>query len=199
MISGSGVPPPNGFQQMSYWEKRSSLIYYRYIDLIVRGLAANAKTMIDVGSYNTPNLELFDWIPERHSLDIKRPYESENVRGIKTDFFSFEPASKYDFAICLQVLEHVPDAARFAKKLFSISDAVLVSVPYRWPAGSHDDHVHDPVDLEKLLSWTEREPDYHIVVAEPLMRSPKGRRLIAYYHPPGTPLNLSQARRKLAP
>jgi hypothetical protein len=181
-----------------YWEKRSHLIYYRYIEQIVRGLASNAMSMIDVGSYKTPNLELFDWIPIRHSLDIAQPYQSATVKGIKADFLSFQPERTYDISICLQVLEHIPDAARFAMKLFEVSAAVLISVPYKWPAGSHKDHVHDPVDLDKLVSWIGRMPDYHLVVTEPLNLSPKARRLIAYFHPPGKALDLSKARRRLA-
>lgn len=68
-------------------------------------------------------------------------------------------------------------------------------MPYLWEEGSSSSHVHDPVDLEKLLGWTGREPDYHIVVQEPLVNHNHGRRLICYYHPEGETLNAGKARR----
>lgn len=180
-----------------YWEERQGLVYYRYVDLIVRGVAPRTKSIIDVGSSNTSIVEWFDWVPVRHALDKRNPYSSENVGAIKQDFLQFNPASKYDLAICLQVLEHIPDAGTFARKLFDIARSVLISVPYQWPAGDCKYHVHDPVDEDKLEYWTRRKPDYDIVVKEPLIDSPKGQRLIAYYHDPDLKFSLSQARNRL--
>lgn len=180
-----------------YWEKRQDLVYYRYVDLIVRGVAANVKSMIDVGSSNTSVLEWFDWVAIRHALDKRNPYSSESVGAIEEDFLAFNPAQKYDLAICLQVLEHIPDAGAFARKLFEISHSVLISVPYQWPKGDCKYHRHDPVDVSKLQSWTQRKPDYQIVAIEPLIDSPKGQRLIAYYHNPGEKFSLAQARSRL--
>ena len=85
---------------------------------------------------------------------------------------------RYDLAICLQVLEHVPQVEAFARKLFDISSSVLISVPYKWPKGNVKGHIHDPVDEAKLRSWTQRKPDYQIIVTEPFGAS----RLFAYYH-----------------
>jgi FkbM family methyltransferase len=177
-----------------YWSKRSNMMYYRYVDFLVRALAADARSLIDVGSANAQYIENFDWIPKRHTLDIKKPYSSENVTGIQTDFFDFQPEEKYDFATCLQVLEHIPDAKSFARKLFEVADRVLISVPYKWEKDSTRWHVHDPVDASKLLDWTGREPSYSIVVEEPLLRSPKRHRLICYYHPEGEKLDVARVR-----
>jgi hypothetical protein len=164
-----------------YWKKRQRLIYYRYIDLIVRGVAADCRSMIDVGSRNTPLIERFNWIDERVALDIRPPYESENVRGIQADFLTFMPQKRFDIAMCCQVLEHIPDAGPFAQHLFEIADRVLITLPYLWPEGGTKGHVHDPVDLEKLIGWTKRKPDYHVLVEEPLCPGDKCRRLIAFY------------------
>lgn len=169
-------------------------MYYRYVDFMVRGLAADAKSLIDVGSADARYIEEFTWIPERDALDIKEPYGSESVTGIEMDFFDFEPEEKYDFATCLQVLEHIPDAEAFARKLFQTARRVLISVPYLWEEGSTESHVHDPVNEDKLLHWTGREPDYSIVVQEPLSER---RRLISYYHPEGEKLHLGKARRNV--
>ena len=98
-------------------------------------------------------VENFTWIPKRNTLDIEKPYSSENVSGIEIDFFDFE-SEKYDFATCLQVLEHIPDAKSFAGKLFQTAHRVLISVPYMWDESRAPSHVHDPVDLDKLYDWT---------------------------------------------
>jgi hypothetical protein len=126
-----------------------------------------------------PFLEWLPWIEERVSLDREIPYESPRVKGITADFFSFQPASRYDLTTCLQVMEHVPEAGRFGRKLLDVSRHLVVSVPYKW-GGKVPGHVNDPVDLDKLNSWMGREPNYHLVVAEPFL-SRYAQRLIAYY------------------
>lgn len=182
-------------QKSGYWAGRTELMYYRYVDFMVRALAADARSLIDVGSADAQYIENFDWIQKRNTLDIKNPYNSDNIQAIEMNFFDFEPEEKYDFATCLQVLEHVPDAGAFAKKLFQTAHRVLISVPYLWEEGSTSSHVHDPVDLDKLIGWTGREPDYYIVVQEPLS---KRQRLIAYYHhPEAEKLNVKEARQKV--
>jgi predicted O-methyltransferase YrrM len=178
----------------TYWGKRQGLMYYEYIYQLVSAFAQNADSIIDVGSANAGYLEWFDWIPRRETLDIKKPYNSGTVKGIKADFFSFTPEVKYDFATCLQVLEHIPDAKAFTEKLLSVASNVLISVPYRWKKGSCKWHIHDPVDMEKLVSWTSRKPDYHVIVTEPLNISRNAKRLIAYFHDPSEAFDLKQIR-----
>lgn len=70
-------------------------------------------------------------------------------------------------ALCLQVLEHVPDPAAFAQKLFALADVVVISVPYKWPKGMTKGHTHDPVDELKLRKWTGREPVESRIVDRP--------------------------------
>ena len=78
--------------------------------------------------------------------------------------------------LCLQVLEHLEDPETFARKLFESGRSVIVSVPYRWPAGLRPGHVQDPVDEAKLIGWTGRTPVETCVVRN-------GRdRLIAVFH-----------------
>ena len=183
--------------RIDYWQKRQTLIYYQYVSLIVRAVAGNATSAIDVGSSNTSIIESFDWIPDKYALDKRNPYSSDTVVGIKQDFFQFDPPKKYDLALCLQVLEHISDVALFAQKLFTIADAVLISVPFQWPKGGCKFHIHDPVDAAKLQSWTNRKPDYHIVVRELFTYSKNSRRLIAYYHPVNQRFSLLDARENL--
>jgi hypothetical protein len=50
-------------------------------------------------------------------------------------------------------------------------------VPYKWPGGTHPEHVHDPVDEKKLRNWMGRAENYSMIVREPF----GSVRLIAYY------------------
>ena len=156
-------------------------MYYSYVDYIVRTVGRDAQTMIDVGTAQCPYLEWFDWIPDRTSFDMVDPYQSDTVKGIQGDFFGYDfPDAPYDIVTCLQVLEHVPKPRKFARKLLTMGNIVIISVPFKWPESAADDHVHDPVDQAKLKRWTGREPTYFHIVREPF-RGRVGRRAIAVY------------------
>ena len=160
-----------------YWDSRKHFRYVLYVQELVRILEPDAKSAIDVGARDTPIIEDFDWIEDRSTLDYSNPYSSERVTGISVDFFKFEPLKHYDLALCLQVLEHIHDAAGFAQKLFQIADRVLITVPYKWRAGANKWHVQDPVDFDKLHRWTEREPLISAIIQE----RRGARRIFAYY------------------
>ncbi|MFD2658196.1 class I SAM-dependent methyltransferase [Gracilibacillus thailandensis] len=177
----------------TYWNRRTNMMYYQYIDFLVRAFAINAKNILDVGTANTAYIENFDWISDKYTLDISKPYSSPNVTSIEMDFLEFNPENRFDFVTCLQVLEHIPKVDEFAKKLLEVSDRLLISVPYNWIEGSEDEHIHDPVDLDKVNKWFGREPSYYIIVEEPLRDIKKGkhRRLICYYQ--DEPVNYKKA------
>ena len=87
----------------------------------------------------------------------------------------------FDIVTCLQVIEHIPRADLFAQKLLSTGKIVIVSVPYKWaadPVSSHNSHVHDPVDEDKMKSWFGREPNFEFICREAVLPS---RRLIQVY------------------
>ncbi len=172
----------SGYSAGSYWRKRSDMIYYQYFRFMVRCLGAEAKSMIDVGSGNAPYLEWFDWIPERVSIDLQSPYTSENVRGVEGNIFNFSVDQPFDICSCMQVLEHVPEPEPFAHRLLELGRIVLISVPYRWPAGSNRHHVHDPVDLASVVRWFGRKPNYDLTVKEPFSGK-MGARLFAIFDP----------------
>lgn len=169
-----------GFESGSYWRKRQDLIYYHYFHFMIRCIGAEARSLIDIGSGNAPYLDWFDWIPEKVSVDLHVPYQSAGVRGIAGNIHEIDFKQRYDICTCLQVLEHVPDAGAFARRLMEIGKVVLVSVPYKWPKGSNKHHVHDPVDAAKVASWFGRKPDYQILVREPFV-SRQSTRLFALY------------------
>lgn len=178
-----------------YWGGRANLMYYRYVDYIVRGVGSEVRSLLDVGSSNAAYIENFTWIPQKTALDISQPYHSENVQSIEADFLTYEIAHRFELVLCLQVLEHIGDAETFAKKLFQAGERVLISVPYLWEAGSSKEHIQDPVSSEKLKSWTGRDPDYSIIVEEPISNAPKNKRLICYYHPINETFSLVKARK----
>lgn len=150
----------------TYWEERKNVLYYQVVRVLVDGLSKGAKSIIDVGSAGCPYLDWFPAIPVKTSIDLKRPYEAPGVKSFTGDFLSWEVDQRYDIATCLQVMEHVPPVERFAQKLLSLADIVVVSVPYKWEKGRTKSHVHDPVDEEKLFSWFGRRPNFEYVVRE---------------------------------
>jgi hypothetical protein len=168
-----------------YWDRRRDMIYYDYLRRMVGRFGAEARSLIDVGAHETPLAEEFDWIPERVALDIRAPYSSPAVTGIRADFRDFEPGRRYDFALCAQVLEQVPEPEAFARKLLGIADRVLVSVPYRWPAAAKTKGgaaAGAPIDKATLARWFGRAPDHMVIAQEPFQTGPTSRRLIAYFH-----------------
>ncbi len=153
-------------RRASYWDVRRELIYYRTLANFVRIIGDSAESLIDVGSANCKYLEWFDWIPDRVSLDLMYPTKGKGIRSLKEDFFSWRPDKKYDVVLCSQVLEHVEDAGRFARKLLEIGHLVLISVPHMWPKGSVKSHIHDPVSQELVDEWFGRKPTYTLKVCE---------------------------------
>ncbi len=170
-----------GYLNGTYWQERSDFMYYKYIDFMVRVAGSRAKSIIDVGSGNSPYLEWFDWIEEKISIDIRAPYSSARVQSITANILEYDFEKKYDICMCLQVLEHVQDPQPFAHKLFELSDTVIISVPYKWPKGTSKGHVQDPVDEEKLEKWTGKKPNFSVVVKEPFVSANYSRRLIVIY------------------
>lgn len=166
----------------NYWANRSDMLYYSAIDKIIRTVGYDASSILDVGSGNCPYLDWWTWIPKKVSIDIQSPYVSDQVEAVVGNIMDHHFDQKFDICTCFQVLEHVPDAAAFARRLFDLGTVVIISVPYKWPAGRTVGHVHDPVDEEKLKSWVGRLPNQYLVVAEPF-GSVKHERLIAIYDP----------------
>lgn len=151
-----------------YWANRHDAAYLRAVRGICDTIAGQAQTVLDVGSKGTPILEWRRGGARRLvSIDLREPYVAEGVESIAQDFLAYPIAEPFDLVTCLQVLEHVPDAAAFARKLLASGRIVVVSVPYKWPAGACRYHIHDPVDETTMRSWFGRPATSQYVVREP--------------------------------
>jgi hypothetical protein len=179
----AGERAPSGAPD-DYWGSRQHMLYYQVVRILAQGLAKDARSVIDVGSWNTPTLDWFPDAPHRTSLDLRNSYVGEGVRSITADFLTWQPDRTYDLALCLQVLEHVPDARAFARKLLEVATVVVISVPYRWREGRNPHHVHDPVTMDKIVQWFGREPGYSYLVAEPISGV---ERIVCVFDPSGRP------------
>jgi hypothetical protein len=162
----------------AYWESRQDLLYYQVVRQLIKGLAPDADSMLDVGSAGCPYLDWFRHIPVRVSVDIDRPFAGEGITAIKADFVDWQPDRDFSVVTCLQVLEHVEQPAIFARKLLAAGRIVIVSVPHLWLPGTVDSHRHDPVTERKMRAWFGREPNFSYICREVLVRS---HRLIQVY------------------
>jgi hypothetical protein len=161
------VDEGDGLMGLRYWERRRDLLYYQVARILATGLATDADSVLDVGSHGAPYLEWFEDVPHRTSLDLVEPYRAPGIESITSDFLTWVPDRRYDLVMCFQVLEHVPDARSFARKLLATGRIIVISVPYRWRAGASRNHVQDPVTMRKLVGWFGRRPDFTQLVREP--------------------------------
>jgi hypothetical protein len=161
--------PDASAEGRSCWDRRGPL-YLQYVSSGGRPTSKRHRCRFQrrpISNGSTDSAEV--------SVDTTRP-QSSTVEGRKGDFLDLD-IGESSTRLCLQVLEHVPDVAAFARKLLRTTPHLIVSVPYRWEPGEAD-HIHDPVDEVKLASWFGRKPNYRLVVREPFF---KKRRMIAYF------------------
>lgn len=169
------------FSSGAYWSQREDFLYYRHVDYIIRTVGAKAESMLDVGTGNCPYLEWFHWIPRRVSVDLRVPYRSDTVVGMVGNIHEMQFDKPFDIVTCLQVLEHVPNARAFARRLLDLGKIIVVSVPYQWTVNPRTrGHIHDPVSYDKLTEWMGRQANYREVAREPF-HTTKSKRLIAVY------------------
>lgn len=170
-------PPPT---RRSYWKKRRHLKYYREVVRLAREYVPEGHALIDVGAGETDVVRALQGFQRRVVLDVHPIRPKRGVEIATTDFMQYEPDTRFDLVLCLQVLEHLEEPAPFARKLFEIGRTVIISVPYQWPEGAWPWHVQDPVDEAKLERWTGRQPTELRIVAD------ERERLIAVYTNRGT-------------
>jgi hypothetical protein len=139
--------------------------YYAEVLRLARKYAPAAESVLDVGPNGTPLVCELDWIASKTVIDLG----SQPIPGatcLQGDFLQYRPERPFDLVLCLQVLEHVGPAGQFAQRLLAAGRLVIVSVPYRWPAGSCVHHVHDPVDEDKLRGWMQQPLLEHRIIRD---------------------------------
>jgi len=149
-----------------YWEKRKHFRYYAEVLRLARQYCPHARSVLDVGSMNSPFIRSFDWIPNKTSLDIRPAPRLRDSTCLTGDFMTYAFARPFDVVLCLQVLEHLDAPAPFSRKLLATGTTVIISVPYQWAQGAAPNHVQDPVDEAKLREWTGRDWLEHVLVRE---------------------------------
>jgi hypothetical protein len=158
-----------------YWDTRRHFRYYQEVVRLAREHVPEGGKVVDVGAHEAELLRRLEWFERRVALDIRYILPRPGVETVVADFNDFEPNSRFDLVLCLQVLEHLAQPAPFARKLLETGRTVIITVPYKWPAGACETHVQDPVDEEKLRLWTGRKPIEASIVDD------GNERLIAVY------------------
>lgn len=148
-----------------YVNVRKDLVYYRVARRIIKILSGNKKTILDVGSAGIDLMSDVNF-KERYSISLFGAINNEKVTGYEMDFFNYKPDKKFDIVTCMQVIEHIKDARLFTQKLLQTGNVTLISLPYKWRKGKTKSHVQDPVDEDKILSWTDIKPLYSFYVAD---------------------------------
>jgi SAM-dependent methyltransferase len=159
-----------------YWENRKNLQYYQTVVELARKYAPGATQAIDIGSNITQVIHRLTWIPRRIALDIEEIPPASDVEAIRADFLKYDPGTIFDLVLCLQVLEHLEDPEPFAQKLLRTGRTLILALPYRWPHGLVGSHIQDPVDEDKLFSWTHTQP-----VETAMITDRRRQRLVAVY------------------
>lgn len=156
--SNARTPAPKG-----YWEGRKSMKYYSEVVALARDYAPDAASVLDVGGRDC--LYSLD-IPAglRVTVDPDLGPQHPGIVWHQADFMQWQPDRIYDIGLCMQVLEHIKDPARFLRKILQCCRVAVISIPFNWPTTS--DHVHHRLKTDVFEEWAGRKPDYITKVKE---------------------------------
>lgn len=148
-----------------YWESRKHLKYYKKVLKLAKKYSFDAKSVLDVGSHDTPLLDYIDWISKKVAIDLNTTPTNKTSLNLKIDFLKYD-RNDFDFVLCLQVLEHIINPEKFASKLLNTGNIIIISVPYKWDKDFCDHHIHDPIDEGKIKQWFKKDWIDHTIVEE---------------------------------
>ena len=150
----------------NYWRLRKKFVYLHICRRLIEVISSSASVVADIGSNKSPILDFYGNIEKKFSVDITSPYKADDVISVKEDFYVWEPPVPIQVASCFQVIEHVPDPAKFSKRILELSEVSIVSVPYKEPAGVNPGHINNDIDLDTIKTWFGRPPNFHYIATE---------------------------------
>lgn len=138
--------PDLSYMPAAYWKGRAHFRYYARVRSFLESLGPRGS-LIDVGCWDTP-VATWGTFTRRYALDLVPTPPLPGVEAVVANYLTWTPPEALDVATCLQTLEHMDlRAARaFGRKLRADARLVVVTVPYRWPAGQELSHRLDPID-----------------------------------------------------
>lgn len=147
-----------------YWETRKHMAYYQQAVTWAKNHTPIGGKILDVGGGITMGCEYLKWLPGYERTAVELDWGGNmggtlpEVNLIISRFEDWEPDQHYDTVMCLQCVEHVEQPWHFVQKLRQCGDRLILSVPFKWPQGQEEGHIHDPIDRIKVKTWVGREP-----------------------------------------
>lgn len=160
-----------------YARKRVDLRYYQVIRRWIESFG-DSGTIVDVGNAGTSVVE-FGTFARRIVVDLRPMPDRPGIEQVTGDFATVDlPVTRADVVTCCQVIEHLRDdqIRPFVDRLFSLGRRVIITLPFRWPAGTCQSHKQDPIDLAKFLAIVGREPKKF-----ELVRDGRVRRIVSLF------------------
>lgn len=175
--------------------KRQDLRYYKTALLAAMQFGGDGvASVLEIGCTSPAFVGEMRWIPNKTCV---APYhagysttrgsavevrDDDGVEYVAADFAEWNVERAYDFCVCMQVLEHVDDPARFLRKMLDSRVcrlATLVSVPYKWgDCGEKCSHRWHGIDEDTMRAWSGgRSPAQTTVIRE---REGTARLIIVY-------------------
>lgn len=150
----------------NYWNQRKNYVYLHICRRLIEIVAHSATTVADIGSNRSPILDYFGVKQTKYSVDIENPYRADDIISVTEDFYTWQPPEALQVGTCFQVIEHVPDPAKFCRRMLEMFEVCIISVPYLEPAGVNPGHINNDIDLPKIVNWFGREPNFHYIARE---------------------------------
>jgi SAM-dependent methyltransferase len=174
--------------------KRQDLRYYKTALLAAMQFGGDGvASVLEIGCASPAFVGEMRWIPKKTCV---APYHAgyattrgsavevrdDAVEYVAADFAEWNVEREYDFCVCMQVLEHVDDPAKFLRKMLDsrvCRRATLVSVPYKWgDCGEKCSHRWHGIDEATMRAWSGgRSPAQTTVIRE---REGTARLIIVY-------------------
>lgn len=148
-------------RERNYWLCRREGHLYQRLRSLVQEHGSSAESILDVGSYVTPFVNEFDWIPEKTTTDLQLDrapaayFDALNVTAVPGNFMTLDFPHRYDIVICSEVVEHLTDdvVQGFVQRLLEVGKTVIVTTTFELPEGTVPGHVQDPISREEFVSW----------------------------------------------